>query len=297
MALRFHPDKWPEGDKPAVTKLFQAIGAVYVEALNPDRQRRAQVRRVKTPAAAAAELGDLAELRRLLQERPSRSNEEDDNHIFPLMLAAKGGDVPCAAMLLEHGADLYAETPLGWNALLFAALHDQEHMVRFLVGQGMPVSTNDLLLAAFTGKPRGLQALLGLFDGSPASVRSESGKTLLHYACEGIIHVPREDPERYVVCAERLIDAGVPVDAPCLKKGRTCLQHFVGHQRWVEERWEQSPPHVQLVERLCAAGADPSLHDRDGNTAKTLAASLGLWVLRDIFAGARQPRQSTRSRL
>jgi len=290
LAVRFHPDKWPEGHSKAATELFQAIGSVYAELLNPAGERSLPVKRVKTAAGAAAELGAVLELHRLLVERPSRAVEDDDNHVSPLMSAAKGGSIPCAELLLEYGADLHAVTPLGWTALSYAALHDNEEMVHFLVRQGLEVTENDLILAAYTGNVRGLQGLIQNFAGNVASVRSDpDNKTLLHHVCEGMIHIAKDNPERYLKCVDLLLASGVPVDVCCglRDRGRTCLQLFVGHKRWLEAVYEKSPPHLELVRRLCCAGADPQLRDVDSKTAIRLATDLELHTVVHILTGSR----------
>jgi len=282
LTLRFHPDKWPPSDRTSATQLFQAIGAVYTELLGRPRGGDYQ-RRVKTPAAAAAELGDLEELRRLLEERPSRANEADDNNVTPLMLAAKGGSLPAAALLLAYGASADADTPLGWTAMTFAALHDQYDMVRFLVSKGLPVTEEDLLLAAFTGNPKGLQGLLELYPGHLQNVRASGGQTMLHYACSGMLHVVRDNPERYLSCVELLLLCGVPIDAIDSRRGRTCLQTYVSHRRWHTEGYERSSVHLDLVELLCSQGASPTACDSEGSCAISIVKASGLSMVQDVF--------------
>merc|ERR1719235_1628053 len=81
LALQYHPDKSLEKDRTLATQLFQAIAAAYeglLESLQEDGASAGMKARVKSPVAAAAELGDVEELRRLLQECPARANEKDD---------------------------------------------------------------------------------------------------------------------------------------------------------------------------------------------------------------------------
>merc|ERR1719162_26610 len=131
LALRYHPDKCPEDERVTATQLFQAIAAAYEElskALEPEGQRTSMTR-VKTPTAAAAELGDLQELRKLLEERPLRATEEDEKGSCPLVFAASGGCIEAAAMLLDCGADIGALNCCKWPAMVYAALHNHEAMV------------------------------------------------------------------------------------------------------------------------------------------------------------------------
>lgn len=281
LALRYHPDKWPAEGRKEATLLFQAIAAVYEKLMKPQGRI---VRRVKSPIAAAAELGDVVELERLLRDLPSRANEEDDAGATPLMFAAKGGSLAAANLLVRYGAELHTQTPLGWSALMWAALSDQEPMVRWLVSHGMKVTEHDLILVSFAGNAQSLRALLELFEGKAAAIRTDtSGQTLLHLTVFGMCNLPRECPERYLDCVDLLLSHNVPLDVVDLRRGRTCLQIYVGHIHWLQQRFEASAAHMELVERLCAHGANPLLKDREGKTALSLADSSGLHRVRDVL--------------
>lgn len=282
LALMYHPDKWPDADRQTATELFQSITTVYEELSNPGG--RVIAKRVKTPTAAAAELGDVQELQRLLEQLPSRASEEDENGIFPVMFAAKGGSIEAAKLLLQFGADLHVQTPLGWSVLLFAALNEQPSMVHWLVHSGVKISENDLVLTAATGNNESLQALLELFGESAATLRTEEkGKTLLHLCCEGMCHLKRDRASKYAACVDLLLQTGVPVDARDTKHGRTCLQSFVGYGMWQEQGFEASNTHLSVVQQLCAWGASPTAVNHDGNSALVLAANLGLRRVEELL--------------
>merc|ERR1712146_418071 len=87
---------------------------------------------------------------------------------YPLMFAAAGGCIEAAQILLEFDADLHALSPIKWSVLLYAALGNHAEMVRFLVGRGSEVTGHELVLAAYTGNPNSLEALLDLYTGSVA---------------------------------------------------------------------------------------------------------------------------------
>ena len=160
LALRYHPDKC-RGQREA-TELFQAIAAVYEQLLKPEAGE--SIRRVKSQVAAAAELGDLVELERLLSEDGNRAIEVDDLGVCPLMFAAAGGQLDAMKMLVSFGADLKAKNPINWSVLLYAALGNHSAIVRWLVQQGVRVTQHELVLAAYTGNPDSLSALLELFE-------------------------------------------------------------------------------------------------------------------------------------
>lgn len=285
LAMRFHPDKWPQDDRADATQLFQAIGEAYQQLLNPKGLPPPSVRRVKTRTAVVAERGDLSELRRLLAEDAARACEDDDNRATPLMFAARGGSVASAELLLQHGADLQARNLGGWSALLFAALGNRVDMVRFLLARGAEVRENDLLLTAYRGSAGSLEEMLDQSAADPASVRRmRDGKTLLHLVCDGMIDTPRDDPERYSACVDLLLRKGLSVDVIDDKKGYTCLQGFVGcDTEWHSEHYQESPAHLSFLEQLCRHGASPTAKNRHGISALSIAADSGLDCVRSIL--------------
>mmetsp|Transcript_64628 Transcript_64628/g.127770 ORF Transcript_64628/g.127770 Transcript_64628/m.127770 type:complete len:335 (-) Transcript_64628:52-1056(-) len=281
LALRHHPDKKPEVERNEATMLFQAISAVYEELMHPYGRL---IKRIKTSAAIAAELGDVAELKRLLEELPSRANEEDNVGAFPLMSAARAGCIEAAEMLLQYDANLHARTPFGWSALHYAGLSDHGDMVRWLVGMGAKVTSHELTLVAYGGYAKSLEALMDLFSGNVSEVRSsDAGKTLLHLVCVGMLNFANKGPQRYLRCADMLLQRSVPVDAIDCKKGRTPLQTYVGNPKWLEREFECSPAHLALVQMLCTAGASATVKDHSGSSAISLAKSQGLMTVCSIM--------------
>mmetsp|Transcript_14784 Transcript_14784/g.29151 ORF Transcript_14784/g.29151 Transcript_14784/m.29151 type:complete len:341 (+) Transcript_14784:52-1074(+) len=277
LALQFHPDKRPKEERVSATQLFQAIAAAYEELLKDSDPKGTEQpgQRVKSPVAAAAELGDLQELRRLLEERPESACEADDLGVFPLMFAAAGGSIEAVELLLEFGADVHAKNPIKWSVLLYAALGNHGGMVRFLVERGSVVTTHELILAAYTGNPESFEALIDLYEGSVADLRMECQRTLLHMACDGLCFL-RHSAQRHMECISLAIRAGVPLDAARTEKQRTCLQDFVADVRWQSRAFENSATHLEALEMLCMAGASPTAEDSDGSSALSLAAEASL---------------------
>jgi ankyrin repeat protein len=240
--------------KQAVTELFQAIANYYEKLVKPLGK---MMRRVRTPVAAAAELGDLQELLRLLRELPSRANEHDEMGATPLMFAAKGGYILAAMILANYGANIHAKNPLGWSALLWAALNDRDQMISFFVERGATVSEHELILVAFAGHGRSLVEMLKAYPGSVATLRTcTNNQTLLHLACFGMMNLPMDRPGRYLDLVKVLLRRGVPVDAKD-KLGRTCLELYVSHQHWLQRQFEKSTSHIDFIELLCEHGAKP----------------------------------------
>ena len=163
LALRYHPDKCLEQAQQA-TELFQAIAAVYERLLKPLKPGETAAR-VKSQVAAAAELGDLEELERLLKEDPQRAVELDDLGVCPLMFAAAGGQLDAIRLLLSYGADVAAKNPINWTVLLYASLGNHGDVVRWLIrSAGAKVTAHELILTAYTGNSEGLAALIELFE-------------------------------------------------------------------------------------------------------------------------------------
>eukprot|EP00438_Fugacium_kawagutii_P020945 Skav211836 [mRNA] locus=scaffold305:667220:667840:- [translate_table: standard] len=162
LALRYHPDKCHQQ---AATELFQAIAAVYEELLKADGESATGLRRVKSRVAAAAELGELEELERLLQEDPERAGELDDLGVCPLMFAAAGGQLDAIQLLLSYGADVSAKNPINWTVLLYACLGNHGKVVRWLIqSAGAKVTPHELVLTAYTGNACGLAALIEFYE-------------------------------------------------------------------------------------------------------------------------------------
>lgn len=284
LALKHHPDKRPESDRVAATRLFQAIASIY-EELSHARSDDGSVpnQRVKSQVAAAAELGEVDELRELLLANRKEANRPDERNVYPIMFAALGGSIAAAEILLEFGADLHTHNWMNWSVLMYAALRNHGSMVRFLVARGAKVTDRELCITAWTGNPDSLATLLDLYDGSASDLRStSSGKTLLHLACEGMGFL-KSSVESHAKCVTLALDRNVPVDAVEPEKQQTCLHLYVGHKNWKRKQFEDSAVHMNVLELLCDRGAGVSVEDSDGRSAMSMAAESGLARVRQVL--------------
>eukprot|EP00435_Cladocopium_sp_Y103_P034177 s2293_g8.t2 len=201
LALRYHPDKCRgEQLSSQATELFQAIAAVYERLLKLLKPGETGALRVKSRVAAAAELGDLEELERLLKENPQRAVELDDLGVCPLMFAAAGGQLDAIRLLLSYGADVLAKNPINWTVTLYACLGNHGDVARWLVQSAGA-------------------------KGSLPELRTENGKSLLHLACEGLCFLKRS-PDEHLNCIQQLLAKDIPVDQAEPQRGRSCLQNF-----------------------------------------------------------------------
>ena len=170
-------------------------------------------------------MGDLDELRRLLEEDAGRATELDDLGVSPLMFACAGGCLEAVRLLVEFRADILAKNPINWSVLLYASLGNHAHVVHWLVEQSAEVTPHELVLAAYTGNAVSLEALLDQYRGSVPELRTESGKSLLHLACEGLCFLKRS-AEEHAQCINLVLQRQVPVDQAEPKQGRSCLQNY-----------------------------------------------------------------------
>lgn len=101
----------------------------------------------------------------------------------PLMLAAIKGRLEWAQALVKRGA--LVNEP-GWSALHYAAAGPNEHLVRWLLGQGAevdarsPNGTTPLMMAAGYGGLSGAEVLIAA--GADAALRNDLGMTAADFA-------------------------------------------------------------------------------------------------------------------
>lgn len=80
--------------------------------------------------------GHLHRLRALLESKPSMAKDKDAKGETPLHHAARHGDVEVIKLLLTHGADPNAKTPVGATPLHVARAFGEERAVKLLVDSG-----------------------------------------------------------------------------------------------------------------------------------------------------------------
>ena len=89
-----------------------------------------------TPLHQAAESGDLAKVRELLDSHPDWVNLVDEEGETALLEAAEEGHAEVVGLLLERGASLNHQDEEGETALMEAAEESQLECVKLLLGKG-----------------------------------------------------------------------------------------------------------------------------------------------------------------
>ncbi|MDZ4021325.1 ankyrin repeat domain-containing protein [Pseudomonas sichuanensis] len=181
-----------------------------------------------------------------------------NNRLFD---AARLGDLPAIRQALAQGATLDARDKQGQTALLVATHANQVAAAQVLIEAGADVNAKDNIHDSpylYAGA-RGLDEILRLTlaHGADLSSTNRYGGTALIPAAE----------RGHVQTVQLLIDAGVDVNHLNRLHWTALLEAVI--------LGDGGPRHVEIVRRLLAAGADPSIADKDGVTALEHARQRG----------------------
>jgi len=238
-------------------------------AAGADRHRPAE-RDGNTPLRGARHLGHVAVAAVLEVEPPRRESAPAS-----LLAAATRGDADRVAAALAAGAPLESRDEHHRTALLLASLHDRVDAARLLVGLGADPDAQDdrrdsaWLVTGVTGSVAMLETLL---PAQPdLALRNRFG---------GISVIPASE-RGHVDYVRRVVRTGIDVNH-VNDLGWTALLEAVILGKGTDQ-WQQ------IVRILLAAGADPSLPDRDGVTPLRHATTRGYDEIAAILraAGAR----------
>ncbi len=213
-------------------------------AAGADRAKRAE-RDGVTPVQGARKLGQTAVTAVLEATRP-------DSPATALLAAASSGDANQAAAALAAGAPIESTDSNRRTPLLLAAANDRVEVARLLVGLGADPDAQDdrqdsaWLVTGVTGSVAMLETLLAAHPD--LKLRNRFG---------GVSVIPASE-RGHVEYVRRVVKTGIDVNH-VNDLGWTALLEAVILGKGTEA-WQQ------IVRVLLAAGADPSLADRDGVT-------------------------------
>jgi len=179
-----------------------------------------------------------------------------------LLEAASAGDVEGVALALSEGAELEGRDEFGRTALLLAAVEDRVDVARLLVAAGADPNAQDgrqdsaFLVTGVTGSVAMLEALMPA-NPDPRVRNRYGGVAVIPAAERGHVEYVRAVLELTDVDVNHVNDLGwtALLEAVILGDG--------------------GPRHQQIVAILLDHGADPSIPDKDGVTARAHAERQG----------------------
>ncbi len=206
-------------------------------------------------------------------EAPPRANRAPEvwGGVTPLVFAARQGDIATAKLLLEHGADVNAQTEGGWTALLTAVQNRYYRFADFLLERGADPN------------------LQNAGGWSPLYIATDNRNI------EGGDYPTRKPDMDHLELIERLIEHGA--DTNTRMHSSTETRTVFTHQWLYEEgatpflRAAQSGD-LDLMRLLLAHGADPKLKADDGTTALMVACGIG-WVEGVTYEWSREANLET----
>src|SRR5260221_8706407 len=97
-----------------------------------------------TALHTAADAGDIASAKKILQSQTKLVNADDGDGHTPLHVAVDQGRREMSAFLLDHGASLKAPDSCGWTPLHTAASKGHTAVAELLIARGADVNALDL---------------------------------------------------------------------------------------------------------------------------------------------------------
>lgn len=240
----------------------------------------------------AAKEGNISELKRLLSDDKDNMRLEDKCGYLPLHVAVQYGQQKAAKVLLQKGADEYAQTANAFKtALHIAAATNNMFFLDLLDNNRINLAIKARDKYGYTPlhvavRAEDQQAVMTLLEkGADMEAKSHEGETALLYAV-------RKDNRSI---ANLLLENGADVHARD-NKGNSVLHkaenygtygmlnsHYVNF--WQEDNFHenhdgQTPLHLAakrcnnfVVEDMCKRGANPTQEDNAGHTALYFACA------------------------
>lgn len=238
----------------------------------------------------AADSGDVAALKILLESNSDLVNSPDSIGSLPLHRAALRGHLDAVKLLVESGADISAGDRDNTSPIVCACIGGHLEVARYLAGLGASVTEADNYgqTAISTASRSGNIELVDflLTKGADIQYRDNQGRGLLHILAfrgqtDMLKHLVdigadldiRDNDSMSVLCGaaysgqaniiEALIELGCDVNEEPNRHGHTPLFAAI---------WNNRP---EVIELLLVNGVDFNFRNNEGGTALHIAASRG----------------------
>lgn len=194
----------------------------------------------------------------VLTGEPARSLDTRDAQLFA---ASEGGNTSEAISLLRRGANIEARNDTGMTPLMRAAEFGHLDTMKVLVERGANIHARDSIVgftAVTTGCDAGQASPVGylLDHGGDPNTPDKNGITPLMWAAA----------YGNVATVRTLVIHHAHLDAQD-RQGKTALMIAAGDQ----DELTKAPGNAESVRLLIKAGADPSIVDKHGRTARDIA--------------------------
>ena len=248
----------------ALTNLRNTVDDYFVDAvrflLDHGADVGAEDNNHLTPLHVISKYGNV-EATRLLLEHGARVDALDKNHSTPLHVALQHNNVEIARLLLEHGADVHVLNGSHLTLLHFASKRDGAEAARLLFEHGVDVpeldNNNSTLLHLISQHGDANTARVLLEHGAVVDARDNEGSTPLHVASEcGNAQVAR-----------LLLEHGANIHVRN-EKDQT-------PQDLLLAMWTNNPPDGNTIRVFLERGADFNVVDNNHSTLLHMASYYG----------------------
>lgn len=247
------------GNLPMVQKLVAAKA-------NPNTLARTG----ETPFLNCVRSGNVETVRLLLEAKADVNLGEKWRGQTPLMWAVAEKHPEVAKALVDHGANVNAQSKGGFTALQFAAQQGDVESAKILLAGGARVNDADpedgmtaLLTAIGSNQPQ-LAALL-LENGADANATNKQGVSALHYAA------PRRNMTEII---KTLLAKGANPNTRQKREPEGATPFLLA----------ANSGNVAAMRALVAGGADPKIPTKDNTNAIMVAAGVGRYESRGADA-------------
>ncbi len=247
-----------------IVELLEQAGGVYtfLADINEDLLKASRDGKIKTVQA--------------LLEKGADVNTKNNYGVTALIFASSMGHTDIVKLLIEKGAEVNAKTTDSYTALIWASKNGHTDIVGLLKQAGVVNTIADIAFVDLNEKlveasGKGNVGIVKTLIDKGADVNAKESKygltALILASCEG-----------YTDTIKLLIENGADVNAKDNVHGWTALMNA------------SSRGYIDAVELLVEKGADVNAKNHNGNTALTMASTMGRTDIMKLLkqAGAKE---------